>query len=513
MFSKAKTEAERQKIFDDYLLGILKNKKVIKKNKNIIDKNKFGFDPSIDENKAKGAFNSYVDSLVIKNFLIEQIYTRLKINKSMAVNFVNKLDGNQLLILSKVVNEFIKDIQSKYFSINDYILKSNFQELQTNYNVLQQQEKNKEIVRTNQQEQGEVLEENVPAEQLGAEETKGGDKDDETDAGATDYTDLGATDEDDMSVLTGDNISEEQKMIEFLDSTLYKMKGKPYELSPLQIKRLIIGDVLYNNPNYYDNKSTYKQLKGEFNENLLDIINEAGTDKNKQDTRKQIQKSIFSKFKESQFIPEDVKKQNYFLFEPYIKINKKFVVVKKPEPYVVGNGARRKGKMLFVKGGSYAITHQPKGDEYIPLGKYKAHRTKLIGGKLQIRSHNNNQVYNLKSQNISNNIRDIFIKLNKNEKITFNDVDKLNADEKNQLYTLGKKLHITELFDIPSTLKSNEDKLKDEFNKLRGSLIAGNNSPDLLRKFKIVMLQMKNNKLISLQEYNEVLNILLEMEI
>ena len=175
MFHKANTEAERQKIFDDYLLGILKNKKVIKKNKNIIDKNKFGFDPSIDENKAKGAFNSYVDSLVIKNFLIEQIYTRLKINKSMAVNFVNKLDGNQLLILSKVINEFIKDIQSKYFSINDYILKSSFQELQTNYNILQQQEKNKEILKTNQQEQGELLEENIPAEQLGAEETKGGD--------------------------------------------------------------------------------------------------------------------------------------------------------------------------------------------------------------------------------------------------------------------------------------------------------------------------------------------------
>ena len=33
MFHKAQTEKERQKIFDDYLLGILKNKKVIKKNK------------------------------------------------------------------------------------------------------------------------------------------------------------------------------------------------------------------------------------------------------------------------------------------------------------------------------------------------------------------------------------------------------------------------------------------------------------------------------------------------
>ena len=500
MFSKAKTEAERQKIFDDYLLGILKNKKVIKKNKNIIDKNKFGFDPSIDENKAKGAFNSYVDSLVIKNFLIEQIYTRLKINKSMAVNFVNKLDGNQLLILSKVVNEFIKDIQSKYFSINDYILKSSFQELQTNYNVLQQQEKNKEIVRTNQHEQGEVLEENVPAEQLGAEETKGGDKDDETDAGATDYTDLGATDEDDMSVLTGDNMNEDEKMIEFLESTIFKLKGTS-KFNASLLKKALYGETFANDPDLLKSQAlTKEQMDTKFLQDILTVMNKT-PEEQKQKLRQTYQTTIIKALLNSEKIPDDVKQNNSNLFLPYMRQT------------ISGNRARRKGKMLFVKGGSYAITHQPKGDEYIPLGKYKAHRTKLIGGKLQIRSHNNNQVYNLKSQNISNNIRDIFIKLNKNEKITFNDVDKLNADEKNQLYTLGKKLHITELFDIPSTLKSNEDKLKDEFNKLRGSLIAGNNSPDLLRKFKIVMLQMKNNKLISLQEYNEVLNILLEMEI
>jgi hypothetical protein len=136
-----------------------------------------------------------------------------------------------------------------------------------------------------------------------------------------------------------------------------------------------------------------------------------------------------------------------------------------------------------------------------------------MGGKLQMRSSNNNQIHNLKSQNITKNIRDILLKLNKNEIINFSDVDKLNTYEKDQLYMIGKQLHITQLFDIPSTLKSQEDKLKDEFILLRGSLLAGNNNPDLLRKFKKVILKMKNNKLISLQEYNEVLHILLEMEI
>ena len=127
-------------------MNLWKKKEVIKKNKKIIDEQEFTFDPTMDKNKVKGAFNSYVDSLVVKNFLIEQLYSRLKISKTMALNFVNKLDGIQVLILSKVVNEFIKDIQDKYVNINDYILKTSFDELQTNDNVIQLQEKYEDII-------------------------------------------------------------------------------------------------------------------------------------------------------------------------------------------------------------------------------------------------------------------------------------------------------------------------------------------------------------------------------
>ena len=44
-------------------------------------------------------------------------------------------------------------------------MKTRFDELQGTYNVLQQQEKNNEIVKQNQAEQNEVLQENIPAEE------------------------------------------------------------------------------------------------------------------------------------------------------------------------------------------------------------------------------------------------------------------------------------------------------------------------------------------------------------
>ena len=457
MFHKASTEAERQKIFDDYILSILKQKQVVKKNKKIIDEQEFSYDPTMNEDKVKGAFNSYVDSLVVKNFLIEQLYTRLKINKNMALNFVNKLDGNQVLILSKVINEFIQDIQDKYVSINDYILKTNFDELQGNYNVIQQQEKDNEIVKQNQVEQGQVLQENIPAEELEEDEEQG--------------------------------TNEEKKMSDFLKQTIFKLEGVR-NFSNMDFKKTLLGVFLDDEkPNALKpSKMSNKTLNELFEQELLMVLGNA--DENERKSIQEIQERLIQILRSSKFIPDEVRTKN-----------KNLKILSVMEGLMVGSGY----------GIQFPVSKNQ--DEYISIGKYKAHKTKLMGGKLQMRSNNNNQIHNLKSQNITKNIRDILLKLNKDETINFSDVDKLNTDEKDQLYMIGKKLHITQLFDIPSTLKSQEDKLKDEFQLLRGSLIAGNNNPDLLRKFKIVLLKMKNKKLISLQEYNEVLNILLEMEI
>ena len=136
----------------------------------IIDESGFSFDPELEHNKVKGAFNNYVDTLVIKNYMIEQLQTRLKISKSLSTQFENKLNGNQILILSKNLNDFIKYIDDNHNNINDYILSSSFKKLQKNYNITLQQEKNKEIVRDNQQETGEILQESIPADELEGEE-------------------------------------------------------------------------------------------------------------------------------------------------------------------------------------------------------------------------------------------------------------------------------------------------------------------------------------------------------
>ena len=277
MFHKASTEAERQKIFDDYILSILKQKQVVKKNKKIIDEQEFSYDPTMDEDNVKGAFNSYVDSLVVKNFLIEQLYTRLKINKNMALNFVNKLDGNQVLILSKVINEFIQDIQDKYVSINDYILKTNFDELQGNYNVIQQQEKDNEIVKQNQVEQGQVLQENIPAEELEEDEEQG--------------------------------TNEEKKMSDFLKQTIFKLEGVR-NFSNMDLKKTLLGVFLDDEkPNALKPlKMSNKTLNELFEQELLMVLGNA--DENERKSIQEIQERLIQILRSSKFIPDEVRTKN-----------------------------------------------------------------------------------------------------------------------------------------------------------------------------------------------------------
>ena len=149
------------KIFDEYLLNLLKKKKNIKRNQKIIDNSMMNFDPINQDKTSKGVFNSFVDLLVIKNFLIEQLYTRLKLNKNVVQSFVNKLNSNDILIMNKTLNKYIQYIKDNYENVNEYILKNSFNELKKNYNVKELQEKNKEIIKQNQEDKGETLKKNT----------------------------------------------------------------------------------------------------------------------------------------------------------------------------------------------------------------------------------------------------------------------------------------------------------------------------------------------------------------
>ena len=96
----------------------------------------------------------------------------------------------------------------------------------------------------------------------------------------------------------------------------------------------------------------------------------------------------------------EVKLRNYNLMQKYVK---KTVVPSFLAPYAQaqvqaqkdetqGSGMKQRRKMI---GRGFNAPESAKADKYLKLGKYKANKEKLLWGKLQIRSENENQVNNV----------------------------------------------------------------------------------------------------------------------
>jgi hypothetical protein len=157
--------------------------------------------------------------------MIEQLQTRLKISKSLSTQFVNKLNGNQILILIKNIIDFIKYIDANHNNITDYIILSSFNNLQKDCNITQQQEKNKEVIRDNQQATGEILQENIPADELEEAEEEA-------------EPNKGPAEEPEEPDEPDDNFPEEvKKFVSFLQNTVYKIRGKTSSIRGPDIKK------------------------------------------------------------------------------------------------------------------------------------------------------------------------------------------------------------------------------------------------------------------------------------
>ena len=61
-------------------------------------------------------------------------------------------------------------------------------------------------------------------------------------------------------------------MIEFLDSTILKLKGEIKIITALEVKKILIGDFLYNDPKHYKKAVAEQQLIKEITENLVESL-------------------------------------------------------------------------------------------------------------------------------------------------------------------------------------------------------------------------------------------------
>ena len=130
----------------NYKLSLLKKRKLEELKRKKATENVDNVDV-LFEPKKSNVFASYVDFIVVKNFVVENLTDRLNINKDVAVAFITKLNMEEVYVLSSNLQDFIKFIKATSpAGINDYILKTNFVSFKVQVQKQEQEKTDQETI-------------------------------------------------------------------------------------------------------------------------------------------------------------------------------------------------------------------------------------------------------------------------------------------------------------------------------------------------------------------------------
>ena len=151
--------------------------------------------------------------------------------------------------------------------------------------------------------------------------------------------------------------------------------------------------------------------------------------------------------------------------------------------------------------------------EYIDFGKYLLSLKQLQKNKFMLRTKSRNPVLSFKTITLTRKTKAIVEKLLRDIEVTFECIDSLSEDEKNIIDTIVSFTNINNRLKIPNTKKTQLEKDLHKFNVLRGSIISGNDSTELLKDFRRLLLHLTNENYISKKECNDVLMEMLKLNI
>ena len=151
--------------------------------------------------------------------------------------------------------------------------------------------------------------------------------------------------------------------------------------------------------------------------------------------------------------------------------------------------------------------------EFIPFGKYLLSLKNLQKNKFMLRTKSKNPVLSFKTLTLTRKTKAIVQKLLQDVEVTFEEIDSLNEDEKNDIDTIISKTDIDTRLRVPNTKKTRLERDLHKFNVLRGSIISGGDNIEMLRDFRRLLLHLTNENYISKKECNDVLMELLRLNI
>jgi hypothetical protein len=163
-----------------------------------------------------------------------------------------------------------------------------------------------------------------------------------------------------------------------------------------------------------------------------------------------------------------------------------------------------KGRGLKKSKSSPTLTEGiPQAERFAKFGRYMIDKQKLKDGQCVIRFTSGACIHKIPARRIGKEVQNVLSKIAGGALPTYDDINSLNQDDRRYLFNIQKSAKMDA--QIPSPDKDAETKEMEDFEKMRGQILAGNDNRDLLKKFKLTLLKFGKDGRIPRREVNEVL--------
>ena len=204
--------------------------------------------------------------------------------------------------------------------------------------------------------------------------------------------------------------------------------------------------------------------------------------------------------------------------QPYLNTINAEVYQNKRFPGPGGEGLkRRRGR---PKGSGIAHPFVDKVDKsrgispakrYISFGKYLINTKKLDDSIIAIKRPSGANIVEFPSNRVSRNLSKVVKTIIGGGQPSYTDINDLTEDEKAYLYKISRKAEIADKIAIPTPSRDQMDKDINQFEIMKGELMSGNDSKELVHKFKTLLLKLSKNGSLPKNQVNEIMSDLLQM--
>jgi hypothetical protein len=147
----------------------------------------------------------------------------------------------------------------------------------------------------------------------------------------------------------------------------------------------------------------------------------------------------------------------------------------------------------------------PKVARYMPFGRFVINKRRLGEGIISIRTPCGACLNDIKCERASPNVLSVVRTILGGGSPTFEDIEKMDDDERNYVHRLASRADLLDRLSIPAPDKKKDEQEINQFNIMKGQIMAGNDSSKLHKDFKMLVMRLMNKKLLPKRQATELL--------